>query len=127
MTSPMNNRLFITSIVIVAILLLHGCGAVRENRIRQEVLADANMSAEIRKAIDQKELVAGMTKEQVIASWGLPCKWCYGTRKSPSGDTWEYVLFGSNLPINGSDIIGIGKGIYLFFDSNGTLKHWSNQ
>lgn len=123
----MNNRRFITLLVIAATIMLNGCGVAREHRIRQDVLADTNMPEEIRRAIDQKELVVGMTKEQVIASWGLPCKWCYGTRRSPSGDTWEYSLFGSDLVINGSDIIGIGNGVYLFFDSNGTLKHWSNK
>lgn len=120
----MNNRLAIA--LIIVIILLQGCGATRENQIRQEVLSDTSMPAEIRRAIDQKELVVGMTKEQVIAAWGLPCKWCYGTRKSPSGDTWEYNLIGSDLLVTGSDFF-LGSGIYVFFDSNGILKHWSTK
>lgn len=120
----MNNRLSIT--LIAALILLHGCGATRENKIRQEVLADTDMPAEIRSAIDQKELTAGMTKEQVIAAWGLPCKWCYGTRRSPGGDTWEYNLIGGDLLVNGSDF-SLGSGIYVFFDQYGILKYWSTK
>ena len=125
MTSLMNNRLSIA--LVAATILLNGCGLAREHKIRQDVLSDASMPAEIRRAIDQKELVVGMTKEQVIASWGLPCKWCYGTRNSPSGDTWEYNLFGADLPVTGGDIIGPGTGIHLFFDRSGTLKYWSTR
>ncbi|HLP82636.1 MAG TPA: hypothetical protein VK141_11720, partial [Nitrosomonas sp.] len=53
-------------------LLLNGCGGTRENKIREEVLADPQMSEEIRQAIDQRDLRIGMTQEQVIAAWGLP-------------------------------------------------------
>lgn len=109
------------------IFLLIGCGVVKENRIRQDVLSDAGLPEEIRRAIDLKELVVGMTKEQVIASWGLPCKWCYGTRKNPGGDTWEYHIPGADSPIVGSDFIGIGTGTYLYFDKDGKLKYWYNQ
>lgn len=119
-----NKRLIIA--LAAVIFLLIGCGVVKENRIRQEVLSDASLPEEIRRAIDLKELAAGMTKEQVIASWGLPCKWCYGTRKNPGGDTWEYHIPGVNSLIVGSDFIGIGTGIYLHFDKDGKLRHWSN-
>ncbi len=116
------------AIILAAVILsLAGCGVIKENRIRQEVLSDTGLPEEIRRAIDLKQLVAGMTKEQVIASWGLPCKWCYGTRKNPGGDTWEYHIPGANSPIVGADFIGIGTGTYLYFDKDGKLKHWSNQ
>lgn len=116
------------AIILAAVIFsLAGCGVSKENRIRQEVLSDTGLPEEIRRAIDLKQLVAGMTKEQVIASWGLPCKWCYGTRKNPGGDTWEYHIPGANSPIVGADFIGIGTGTYLYFDKDGKLKHWSNQ
>lgn len=116
------------AIILAAVILSPaGCGVIKENRIRQEVLSDTGLPEEIRRAIDLKQLVAGMTKEQVIASWGLPCKWCYGTRKNPGGDTWEYHIPGANSPIVGADFIGIGTGTYLYFDKDGKLKHWSNQ
>ena len=121
----MNKKLLLT--LIAAILLLNGCGSVRENRIRHEVLSDTSMPEEIRRAIDLKELVVGMTQEQVIASWGLPCKWCYGTRKSASGDTWEYHLPGADFLVVGADFLGIGTGTYLYFDSSKTLRHWSQK
>lgn len=111
----------------LAIFLLIGCSAVKENSIRQEVLSDANLPEEIRRAINQKELAIGMTKEQVIAAWGVPCKWCYRTRKNPGGDTWEYHIPGADSPIVGADFIGLGTGIYLYFDKDGKLRHWSNQ
>lgn len=119
----MNKRLSIT--FIAAILVLNGCGSIRENKIRQDVLSDASMPEEIRRAIDLKELVVGMTQDQVIASWGLPCKWCYGTTKNPGGDTWEYHLPGSDFLVVGTDFLGIGSGTYLYFDRHGILKHWS--
>ena len=93
----MNKRLAIT--VIATVLILSGCSAVKDNRIRQEVLADSKLPEEIRRAIDLKELAVGMTQEQVIASWGSPCKWCYRTRKSSSGDTWEYHIPGADSVI----------------------------
>ena len=119
------NKLSI--LLLAAILLLAGCGVARENRIRQAVLADTSMPIEIRTAIDRKELIVGMTKEQVIASWGLPCKWCFGTRKNPNGDTWEYSAFGSDIWVNGADFLGLGSGVYLFFDQNQALKYWSTK
>ena len=121
------NKSISVAALAVAIFLLIGCSAVKENTIRQEVLSDATLPEEIRRAIDSKELAVGMTKEQVIASWGLPCKWCNGTRKNPGGDTWEYHIPGAESPIVGADFIGIGTGIYLYFDKDGILKHWSNQ
>ncbi|MBS0497083.1 MAG: hypothetical protein JSR51_05475 [Proteobacteria bacterium] len=120
-----SKRLIIA--LATVIFLLIGCGVVKENRIRQDVLSDAGLPEEIRRAIDLKELAVGMTKEQVIASWGLPCKWCYGTRKNPGGDTWEYHIPGADSPIVGSDFIGIGTGTYLYFDKDGKLKYWYNQ
>lgn len=121
----MNTRLSIA--LIVASILLHGCGSTKEYKIRQQVLADTSTLQEIRRAINSRELVIGMTREQVIASWGLPCKWCFSTRISKSGDTWEYITFGSEYLVTGSDFLGIGNGIYLFFDKDGILKHWSSR
>ncbi|MCC8996458.1 MAG: hypothetical protein LM517_05280 [Nitrosomonas sp.] len=116
-----------TIALVAVILLMSGCGAVKENRIRYEVLSDSSLPEEIRRAIDHKELVAGMTRQQVIASWGLPCKWCYRTQKSRGGDIWEYHIPGADSIIVGSDFIGIGTGTYLYFDKDGILKYWSNQ
>lgn len=119
----------LTIALISLSLLLGGCGTTRENKIKEEVLVDPHMPEEIRSAIDQRDLVVGMTKEQVIAAWGVPCKWCFGTRKSPSGDTWEYSAFAKekDFPVTGSDILGLRSGIYLYFDRHGSLKHWSRK
>lgn len=123
----MTNTLTVALISLT--LMLNGCGGTREHKIREEVLADPQMSEEVRQAIDQRNLLVGMTKEQVIAAWGIPCKWCFGTRKSPSGDTWEYSAFGKekDSPVTGSDVFGLRSGIYLYFDRHGTLKHWSRK
>lgn len=104
--------------VIVFLILLVGCGAIQEANIKKQVLADPHLNAKIRNAIENGEIKVGMTKNQVIASWGNPCSYCYGARNSSWGDTWEYNEFGSSS-------YGVGAGTYLFFSSAGILKGWS--
>lgn len=103
---------------VTLMIFLYACGMVKENRIRESVLSDSNLPSHIREAIQQKQIMVGMTKQQVIASWGEPCWWCYGTRQSSVGDTWEYNVFGSS-------VYGAGSGAYLYFDNNNILKYWS--
>lgn len=106
---------------ICAILLLSSCGLVQQQRVkefRQQMISDPALPNEIRDAIINNQIKVGMTKDQVIASWGLPCEICYGTRRSSSGDTWEYNP-------GGTTSLGIGAGTYLYFDTNDVLRHWS--
>lgn len=59
----------------------------------------------------------GMTKAEVVNAIGQPCGYCYGTRKSSHGDSWEYNTFGTG-------VYGIGRGQYIFFDREGRVVAW---
>lgn len=104
--------------LLTALLLIQGCATAIQNNIRNEVLSNPDLKPEIRDAIQRQAVHVGMTKQQVLASWGEPCWWCYGTRKTSNGDSWEYNVFGSSY-------MGAGSGTYLYFDNNGILKFWS--
>lgn len=105
-------------LIMFFIFLLTGCGWIQEVNIKKQVLADPALAPKVREAIENNKIKIGMTKNQVIASWGNPCWYCYGTRESSWGDTWEYNLFGSGR-------YSAGSGTYLFFDTLGRLKAWS--
>ncbi len=123
----MSNKFVIVFIALAG--LMQGCGATRELEIRRSVMADTALTEEVRRAIDRKDLLQGMTQNEVIASWGLPCKWCSGTRKNPGGDIWEYNItaFGPDSVLNITDLLGEATAIYLYFDKDGKLRHWSNR
>ena len=103
---------------VIIVIFVSGCGAIKSNQVRQSVMSDPNLSAEMRRIINENKIRVGMTKAQVIASWGSPCGHCYGTRQRSSGDSWEYNIFGSSY-------MGAGSGTYLYFDNKGILQHWS--
>ena len=100
--------------------LLTGCGLIQENAIRDEVLADPDTRYTVKEAIKEKHIMTGMTQREVIAAWGNPCGYCYGTRKSSEGETWEYNIFGSGRS-------GYGSGTYLYFDRKGRLRYWNKR
>lgn len=105
-------------IKLLFITMLSGCGITMQDRIRSDVLSNPNLDKKTRQAIQNKAIHVGMTKQQVLASWGEPCWWCYGTRQTSNGDSWEYNVFGSSY-------MGAGSGTYLYFDNNGILQFWS--
>lgn len=107
--------------LIVFLPMLYSCGIIHDQKVfehRQQLLNDTRTPSHIRSAIQTKRIVTGMTKDQVIASWGLPCELCYGTRRSSNGDVWEYNDMGQFAP---------GLGTFLYFDNAGILKHWSSK
>jgi len=99
------------------LIIVSGCGATLEEKTRSDVLSKEDLSPEIRRTIMNKEIMIGMTKDQVLASWGKPCSWCYGTRQSTTGDTWEYSKFWSSY-------IGVRSSTYLYFDNHDVLRYW---
>lgn len=105
-------------VVILAMLLLAGC-ATDDSNIRKEMLARPDLAPDVRAAIEKEQIHKGMTKDEVAASWGYPCGYCYGTRQSSWGDSWEYNIFGT-----GSQ--GIGRGTYVYFGRDGRVTGWSN-
>lgn len=111
----MGRRLMVVLAVLVA---LGGCGLMQERAARREALADPGLSERTRAAILAKQIHVGMTQQQVVAAWGQPCWWCYGTRQTSAGDVWEYNVFGSS-------VYGAGSGKYLRFDRTGRLTYWS--
>lgn len=106
------------ALMLAGVVVLGGCGIMQEREARRLALADPNLTPEIRAAIHAKHIRVGMTKRQVLAAWGNPCWYCYGTRQTSRGDVWEYNVFGSSS-------YGIGSGKYLYFDSTGHLTYWS--
>lgn len=106
------------NIIFLFFVLLVSCGAIDNYRIRKEVLDSKLTTPATKKLIEQGKIKIGMTKDEVIASWGLPCYHCYGTRSTSSGDWWEYNSFGTSR-------YGTGSGTHLRFNSAGILVYWS--
>jgi len=103
-------------LLCVIICLTVSCSIMGGQTRRDEYLA-AHPATEFRDQISNGMIKVGMSKDEVIASWGPPCGYCYGTSQSSSGESWEYNVFGSS---------GYGSGTYLFFDNRGILQYWSN-
>jgi len=110
---------YYTTIIILVAVFLSGCASLTgQHRRTAYVNGHPNVPVFYAQAIKDGAIMVGMTKDQVSASWGNPCGWCYGTRKSRWGDTWEYNVFGSST-------MGIGNGHYVYFQ-NGRVVGWSN-
>jgi len=110
-------QIYVLALTVAFSLGLVGCAS---DQVRRDnaMKAHPEWPEEIRKTIAEGKIQVGMTKDQVKASWGPPCGYCYGTKQSSWSDTWEYNPFGTGR-------YGIGAGTYLFFDSSGQLKAWS--
>lgn len=111
------------SLMLIAAGLLSGCalfGGADEQRRKDWLTANASAPQEIQRAVSLGQIMRGMTKAEVTASWGQPCGYCYGTRRNSYGDSWEYNAFGSGS-------YGAGNGTYVFFDSSGRVTGWSGR
>ncbi len=73
----------------------------------------SRMDNEIKKAIDERRIAAGMTKEDVIESWGYPRDI---NRTSTSGVVSEQWCFGDILE---------GTDRYVYFE-NGEVTSWQD-
>lgn len=91
---------------------------VSHNARLEYIAAHQEESANIRQSILDGKIETGMTKADVVASWGQPCSYCYGTTHNSWGDSWEYNIEGSAAP---------GAGTYVYFDDNGLVTGWSGQ
>jgi outer membrane protein assembly factor BamE len=105
-------------LLLAIIYLAAGCSMIGDQTRRDEYLASHPIT-QFRDEISRGAIKVGMSKEEVIASWGQPCGYCYGTSQSSTGDSWEYNIFGTGS-------YGIGAGTYLFFDNRGILQYWSD-
>lgn len=99
--------------VALIVLVLAGCAV---NNTRNQVLNDESLSLSTKNSIMFNQISTGMTKQQVIASWGEPCWICPGTREHSHGATWQY-----------KSIFAPGIGQILYFDNSDTLTHWSGK
>lgn len=108
--------------LILATVLLTACvnaSAIQQQKRQEYVKANLkSLDRLTASAILNGEIKNGMTKEQVKASWGEPCGYCYGTTNNSWGDSWEYNSFGTGY-------YGIGRGKYIYFDNAGRVKGWS--
>lgn len=102
-------------LMLIGVMFLSGC--ITTTAARQKYLAENPKTLErIANAMLEGKIVKYMPKEAVRLAWGNPCWYCYGTRKSSWGDTWEYNMFGSARP---------GAGTLVFFDENDRVRGWS--
>lgn len=99
---------------LALVIMTTACTTPLERR-SQYVNARPDIPRDISQNIREGKVSVGMTKEQVEVSWGKPCWYCYGTRESTYGDTWEYNIFGTGS-------YGIGTGTYVFFDRSDRVR-----
>lgn len=108
-------------LILFSAVLLAGCAALSagDKQRRVEYLASApHTKDEFRAAIHGGRIMRGMSKEEVLASWGSPCSYCTGTRSASWGDAWEYNPFGSAAGRKSSST-------YVYFDGAGQVSGWS--
>lgn len=106
---------------LLLVALLSSCALMpgADNRRRQEwVQNNPQADPRIISAISQGQIVKGMRSTEVQASWGPPCGYCRGTRRTSEGEWWEYNPFGSGR-------YSYGNGTYLFFNNSGVLEYWT--
>jgi len=76
--------------IIAALLLLLSCTPPKKH-LRQRYVNDTpELKSEIRKAILDGDVIEGMTKEQVYASWATPL---FKGEKKENGITYEYWTY----------------------------------
>lgn len=122
-------------IFIILVSLLIACSTLPSDPVLREIIQDESLTEyqkqtaifertgvmkygfgftnwpdHIKRAIRSKEIVTGMTKTQVTASWGNPLR----VFSNSYGDTWQY----------GGLFYGTRRG-YLYFDNKDILTHWS--
>ena len=85
---------------------------------RQQTFINTHPHDRYNAAIKKGEIMRGMSKADVVASWGEPCPFCYGTTHNSWGDTWEYNIFGVSA-------MGAGAGSIIYFSPGGQVTNWS--
>lgn len=108
------KNLFLISFLVI---LLNSCvpsGAAREEYVKAHPELDTDTKVDI----IMGRIRRGMNKEHVKVVMGDPCGYCYGTKSSSWGETWEYNPFGTGT-------YSTGAGTYVFFDRYGKVSGWS--
>jgi len=96
----MRREIITVIIIAVSFSFVGGCGAIRQQQIQQQRVEYLNTHPEledsIRSAINQRQLLIGMTMEQVKASWGPPK---HTITTSHGMDSWTYQWTDLSKPI----------------------------
>ena len=103
---------------LLSAALLTGCATHGTQQRAAVVAAHPEWPEQTRQDVLSGLIRVGMTKEQVLASWGQPCLICRGTRSTSYGDWWEYDVFADARP---------GIGTHLFFGPDDKLRFWSGR
>ena len=77
-------------IIIGALLLFISCTPPKRHMRQRYVNDNPELKSEIKKAILRGDVIVGMTKEQVYASWATPI---YKGEKKENGTTYEYWTY----------------------------------
>lgn len=108
-----------TKKIILALFVVVLAACASQQSKREAYLKNhPNTDPVIAQAIKAGKIRKGMTKEEVRASWGDPCWYCYGTKEASWGDSWEYNPFGTGR-------YSVGAGTYVYFDRSGKVINWS--
>jgi len=87
----MRRKVIAVIIIAISFSFVGGCGAIRQQQIQQQRVEYLNTHPEledsIRSAINQRQLLIGMTMEQVRVSWGPPRS---TITTSHGRDSWTY-------------------------------------
>jgi len=78
--------------VLLAALLVTGCASTDTIASRKQAHADgyAMLPPDMRAAVDQGQIKAGMSKDGVMIAWGKPSQSVHGGNASGETTTWIY-------------------------------------
>ena len=92
------RKIKVIILVLLAGVFLTSCAAVKQNRIKKQILNDPSVSEYTKECIRNKQIHVGMTKEEVYASLGPYCYWSPCTTKlvteNGTMESWDYSLIG---------------------------------
>lgn len=125
------KKLFLITIIVFSslfVLTIAGCAAngpllkPSQKTRSQYVERYSELTAEIKQAILRGKVIEGMTKEDVMASWGRPSEtddfsanskaWWY----EPDGEGWWYKPF--PISLEPTRFVKFKEGIVVYFSEN---------
>ncbi|UCE65613.1 MAG: hypothetical protein JSU85_12200 [Candidatus Zixiibacteriota bacterium] len=77
-------------LILIALLFILACTPPEKNMRERYVNDNPELKSDIKKAILEGDVIVGMTKEQVYASWATPI---FKGEKREKGSTYEYWTY----------------------------------